>query len=885
MKQLFVDNGDMNQPDDSYVYKMMFLFQSRDLDPSTTLAAFDKFVQKYINGFVSLKAFLEGRHIASFEFPANLEYGIFDYDLVAMRKALPALGYTLLKNLADIGKIQASNDGTFPQDIATFKHSALKAKFPNAAQNIKLAELCNLYDGNVAQFDDMIALMENGVLPSAGGRLLPKAVDNLPDVIVPYVNPETGSNYCLVKLPSHDLRAMMLGNITGNCQTLSNGDADPFIIDGITRPNNGFYVIIKEGRKSFDPANIDWENLEKNGHEIVGQSYAWIGRDGKSITWEAPQIIKDRAPNIDITEVLTGFGKAIESQGFDRVTTGRDQGIRGAQNADTMCSTESHNIFKEGFRYSWSADQHNETYVSAKLEAMRKKIAKVIEEDWVGQLIGWDFVRSVISVQQGEALLQFLPGKRFNLTMQKAIASCYLTKEWSLEKLESLLSILEEKSEAELESILQHKALYHYGLTIEYALKIPAEVMTLLDAIVKPHHGKRSKLVSLVTSLDELAENIASATSILDIQKAAVKLIAKNICDDAGDLAYVDTMSESKIDFIVNNYNAINLLYKKAYTVSTIAELEDTKFSTLAEHYGFIQIIVNYTGQTMQEYVGKFESSLVMKRDILKNLLTHPLMPKMTCDPSVIDSLSEEKLDLLLKHEILGIPAYSDILNAAPTSDVLALKKQIFVSWAEKNSLFENIAAIDIPEAILDILLSSEVMRFYLNQVKHLDPVITEYFMQLENLIQLPPARLKLLFSDEAKHQYLNGVSPAEWVDMDVDTIIKSFEKVVHVTGPHYTTYSFKDELQRVLPEEVLKHFGIDALYQCFSDASYTYVPSLITTDRFTVEQKIKILQQVLDGSLGDKLSEIVGSVGCIACISNISPEKQEQITQYSKSS
>ena len=105
MKQLFVDNGDMNQPDDSYVYKMMFLFQSRDLAPSTTLAAFDKFAQKYINGFVSLKAFLEGRHIASFEFADNAEYGIFDYDVVAMRKALPTLGYTLLKNLADIGKI------------------------------------------------------------------------------------------------------------------------------------------------------------------------------------------------------------------------------------------------------------------------------------------------------------------------------------------------------------------------------------------------------------------------------------------------------------------------------------------------------------------------------------------------------------------------------------------------------------------------------------------------------------------------------------------------------------------------------------------------------------------------------------------------------------
>lgn len=63
--------------------------------------------------------------------------------------------------------------------------------------------------------------MNIGTLPfieTKDGRILaPKPIDNLPNVIVQYVNPKTQSQYHLVKLPSHDFRTLMLGNITGNC--------------------------------------------------------------------------------------------------------------------------------------------------------------------------------------------------------------------------------------------------------------------------------------------------------------------------------------------------------------------------------------------------------------------------------------------------------------------------------------------------------------------------------------------------------------------------------------------------------------------------------------------------------------------------------------------
>ena len=269
LKQCFVDNGDNKSVEDAYIYKMMFLFQADNFDPVTTLTNFDKFAKTNINGIVSLKAFLSRYRTDAFDFPQNQEYASFDYDVEAMRKALPTVGHSLLKNIDHLREMQASNGGVFPQDVPSFKQAALKVKFPNAERNMKLAELCNLYDGNNQQFSDMISLMQNGTLPSAHGTLIPKPVDNLPNVMVKYINPETGSNYHLVKEPSHDLRTMMLGNITGNCQTFQNGDADAFIIDGITRANNGFYVIIKQSKKAFDPGNIDWDNLENNGSEIT----------------------------------------------------------------------------------------------------------------------------------------------------------------------------------------------------------------------------------------------------------------------------------------------------------------------------------------------------------------------------------------------------------------------------------------------------------------------------------------------------------------------------------------------------------------------------------------------------------------------------------------
>ena len=817
LKQYFVNSGDVNHLEDAYIYKMMFLFQSDDFDPVATLANFDKFANKYINGFDSLKAFLSDNRFDKYNFIQNLEYTKFDYDIVGMRKALPSIGYALLKNLADLSKIQSCNDGEFPANIQSFKEASLKVKFPKAHKNMKLAELCNMYDGDNTQFSDMINLMERGVLPSINGKLTPKKFDNMPDVTVHYVNPDTGSNYYLVKLPSHDPRAMMLGNATGNCQTLANngGDADPFIIDGITRANNGFYVIIKQGRKAFNPTYINWGNLEKDGHEIVGQSYAWIGRDGETITWEAPQLIKDRAPNIDVKEILTKFGQAVAEQGFSRVTIGTHRkGFEGAKKynfddeSTIYTKTQSHNIFNEGFKYIYSIQAQYEVYVSNALQVIREEI-------------GGEYVGSVTSTKQGEVLKEFLMGKTLNPTLKKVIMSCYLTKDWRIETLEMLLPILEERAEFALELMFNYDLLYKYGLTIECALKLPFEVLDLLlDLVSNPavfDNDKMQSFASLVNSLDELSENITAAGSKLDIKKAAVRLIARNISNDVSNLEYVDSMSEAKVEFITNNNAAVELLYKKHYTVFEIAQMDDSKYSVLAKYTIIIRNVAGYCNRTIKEYIDQFDSELTMKRSLLKDMIAYDLMDyKVTCDQN-LDNLSVAKLDLLLISEVMHLPSYEQILQAAMDLSVLDLKKKIFVLWAENNALFENIVEMDITEDILDILLSSEVMSFYAFRFQNCDDGVREYFKRFDNILQLPAKKIELLFSQEAQNMYFSNFLPSDLAVMEVDEIIALFAESMSVSarGDNITDSGVHMSINipsGVRDQSIIEYFGQDRL-------------------------------------------------------------------------
>lgn len=677
----------------SYVYKVIFLFQAENFDPASTLANFDRFTKSFINNTENLRNFLAGKQGSSDNFLNNTNFGEFTYDTSAMRIALQKIGHQVLRNIHNLPKIQQTNNDLFPTELAKFKDVALKVKFPHAEKNMKLAALCDHYKANAYQFQTMLALMDNGILPSMevkdGKVLAPKIIDKLPNVVVQYINDETQSQYYIVKLPSHDLRTLMLGKITGNCQTLGRIYAeDVCIVDGATRPNNGNYVIIRQGKKPLNPDDINWDSLEKDGHQIVGQSYAWIGRDEKTITWSTPILIKDRASNIDMKYLFDKFGEAVDKEyGFDRVTIGRGytQGLKGAKNFDIdMPLTPSPSICKEGYKYSYSIEKQHEVYKSNRLIEISKQVSNITGSK--------DDEQYITSVVQGQALLNFLPGKSLAPNIKKILISPYLTKEWCVDKLESFLLSVESVSFEQLESIFNTmQGFYKYGMTIEHALKLPKEVLPLFTSLISSYDIDDIPFLASGIDIDAIVENIDSCTSIDTLKKEFIKLMTKHLHIDIGDIERLDTLSPKKMDLILENAG-VDRLYKKHLTIKELAHLQDEIFDVLKSdsNYYILHAICNNQGVSMNDCISNYETVAAMEKAILtfsiKLFSTRKHINLSEYNENTLEQLPFKILKMLWKEDVLKLQNYGEILQIAITENVEALKEQISKSFSEQSN-------------------------------------------------------------------------------------------------------------------------------------------------------------------------------------------------------
>ncbi|WP_341791636.1 hypothetical protein [Rickettsia endosymbiont of Gonocerus acuteangulatus] len=89
-----------------------------------------------------------------------------------------------------------------------------------------------------------------------------KNSDNLPNITIHgkdldcKLDSSTSLNgYHLVKLPINDPRAYILGHIVKDCQSIGR-HSERCVIDGITRENNGFYVLLKSKNSAKPNAEI-----------------------------------------------------------------------------------------------------------------------------------------------------------------------------------------------------------------------------------------------------------------------------------------------------------------------------------------------------------------------------------------------------------------------------------------------------------------------------------------------------------------------------------------------------------------------------------------------------------------------------------------------------
>lgn len=745
----------------SYVYKMIFLFSPSDgYSTELTLRNFQNYCNKFLGTAESIRYFLSDEFDA-FMFPKSSSYGEFGYNVTDMKNALKTdVGPKILKNFLQISEIQKTCGGKLPTNKALFESKLLEVVYPLSGDNIDLVKLCAEYDVGGFRFKSMLHLMQNGVLQSThttqGMKLQTKQVDNLPDVNVEYLNEETGTKYHFVKLPSNDSRAMMLGEISGNCQTIGGGDADMFIIDGITRPNNGFYVLIKQGKKhQFDPKRIDWDNLETNGHEIVGQSYVWIGRDKKSLAIEAPQIIKDRCSNIEIAKIFEDFGQALDQQGYDRVIMGQHgSGLGGCKNLvisdgtrkNTYQRTASHTIPLEGQRYHFTTEAQYEIYSSERLANVRatlKELTKFLPNACDSE--------SIISVEQGEALIDLLnkslDQNEMNLIC-KYIASSYTTSNWNSENLKTLLCKLQDieaRDEKKFVLINSPKTKYWFnlGLTMEDTIDLPRSVIALLYSI--DPYLMYDSIWSLIP-LDELMTNIKTSTSIVNINKEALKLLDKYICGNKGDLSYMDSFSNELIAALISRIPPYDWAHR-VMKLSDFANVSSDMAEWLLENRSWIIKVYSPFAETnVEKFIAKNDHCLEgMQREFLSCISKYCKL----LDCELIKTLPDFAISILAKNVVLKA-MYFDAkveLNKIfkqldQNSDPLATKREIYSIINGPNDDY-----VSLTEKHLDVLLNLDSDGIKLNEI-----------CSIKKLSEHLPSKLKLLLSKPATDLYRSKI-------------------------------------------------------------------------------------------------------------------------------
>ena len=129
-----------------------------------------------------------------------------------------------------------------PKTLLEAQNMSARCHFKRGAKNPEMAMLCKKYnipeDAGIGEcsFNKCLDYLATIRWPINEG-------DNLPSPIIEGVGVAEG--YYWVKLPTNDLRALILGRLTSSCQNIG-GHSDLCVRDAMSLPNNGLYVLLKQ---------------------------------------------------------------------------------------------------------------------------------------------------------------------------------------------------------------------------------------------------------------------------------------------------------------------------------------------------------------------------------------------------------------------------------------------------------------------------------------------------------------------------------------------------------------------------------------------------------------------------------------------------------------
>lgn len=214
-----------------------------------------------------------------------------------------------------------------------------------------------------------------------------KKRDNLPNITVSSDdfkddkgNADLCRGYHLVKLPIDDPNAFVLGEITNCCQSMG-GDSEACVIDGITREDNGFYVLLKAKQSPPDSKQqplVDGK-INYTYFKIVGQCYAWKSKKDNLVidSWEN---LTPKKEDKVIVPMLYQFAKKATQTNDAPLVVNIGIGGKTPEELATLDQTISEDI-KQGKQYDDSKKQVRLFFNEIRQQELYTELEKLIPDE------------------------------------------------------------------------------------------------------------------------------------------------------------------------------------------------------------------------------------------------------------------------------------------------------------------------------------------------------------------------------------------------------------------------------------------------------------------------------------------------------------------------
>lgn len=337
-----------NTPDDKmayeYAYKLMALSNGLSFDEVSKFT-FDMMNASNETGNVFHDALLVKLHLPHFD-DVNDRIGwlnfIKKYGIVALPRF--SIANTIEQKIKEKTQVLRA-----PQTLQEAKEIEILCQFKRAEEDHEFAVLWKKYRMNDENcFNACLDYMKEAPgWPKKDTDFLPYAED--------LIIPEGRDIYRWVKLSPSDKHSLILGHITGCCQSI-NYNAEQCVKDAVSLSHNGLYVLLKHKQGDVKKIKNHDGFINNENFQIIGQAYAWLSKTG-SLCFDSIECSNGSISDELLHKTLKIFSQDIldKNPNIYRITLGSGgktpRGIFG----DITLTSE---IMYEGYSYGDAAQQY-----------------------------------------------------------------------------------------------------------------------------------------------------------------------------------------------------------------------------------------------------------------------------------------------------------------------------------------------------------------------------------------------------------------------------------------------------------------------------------------------------------------------------------------------